>query len=237
MQARLKYIAKFTPILFVVLCISTVRAAGLQGRASIQTTGSIDYQSRDPSSNLILNPDFSAGFAYWGGYSGWRGDKNAKGYAFLDNSTYHNAAPGIRLEPDPYGITPGDPAVWVDPRIPVQGEVTLRVGVWVKTSVNPNYPYNPNAPYGARMMVDFWDNSQHDLTNEGYFQIINCTVPIVTGCPVVSWGTTTWTLIEIYVKATNPNTVSAVPWLQVYPSQPGVTLSCWFDDAYCVVVG
>jgi hypothetical protein len=249
MEPRWKYIRIFTLIFFVVLCISTLQPAGLQGLASAQTTGkaravwtgsatgSINYSSRMPSNNLIPNPDFSQGFSGWGGYTGWRGDQNAHGYAFLDNSTYRNTAPSLRLEPDPYGITPGDPAVWVDPRIAAKGEVTLRAGVWVKTDKNPNYPYNTNTPYGARMMVDFWDNSQNDLTNEGFYQIINSTVPVVDGCPVVSWGTTSWTLIEIYVKATNLNTVWAVLWLQVYPSQSGVTLSCWFDDAYCVLVG
>jgi hypothetical protein len=226
MQAGRKYI-EIALIFFAVLCVSTVQAAGLQGSVSIQTAGSIDYPSPAPANNLILNPDFSEGFAYWGGYTGWTG---SSGYAFLDNSTYHNAAPSLALEPDPYGITPGDPACWAT-GISVNGEVTLKVDVWVKTSVD-SVGYG-----GARMMVDFYDASGNDLTNEGYFQIINCTVPLVDNCPVVAWGTTSWTLIEIYVKATNPNTVTAVPWLQVFPAQSGVTLPCWFDDAYCAVAG
>lgn len=45
MQARWKYIRNFTPILFIVLCISTVQAVGLQGSASIQMIGNIDYSS------------------------------------------------------------------------------------------------------------------------------------------------------------------------------------------------
>ena len=186
--------------------------------------------------NLISNPDFSQGFSGWGGYSGWTG---TNGYATLDYSTYHNGAPSLRLDTDIHGISSNDPACWIDPRISLSQPYTTYVfSVWVKTGSNPDHSYDQTQPYGARMMVDFYDSVGVDLTNQGYYQIINSTVPIVTGCPVVSWNSAGWTLIQIYVKCTSPTNdppTQAVPWLQTFPAQTDGPYSCWFDDAYFAV--
>lgn len=196
----------------------------------VTSYGTIMTPSNQPT-NLVQNPDFSQGFSSWGGYSengGWNTGPNA--YAFLDYSVYHSAAPSLRMEPDPHGNTPGDPACW-STGWPMVGGQTVRVSVWVRTDTNPNFPYNTNVPYGARMCVDFRDSSGKIMNNA----VLNCTVPVVDGCPVVSWGTSVWTLIDFYCVAP-PTAVTCCMWLQVYPPQSGVTLSCWFDDAVAYIV-
>lgn len=198
--------------------------------ASVNLSGKLgpeNFKSIGALVNLISNPSFSNGFNGWGGYTGWTG---SNGYAFLDNSIYHSVAPSLKLECDPRGITPNDPACWVDPRIPINGAVTLRAGAWVRADSSP-IGYG-----GARMMVDFYDAQGNNLTNAGYFQILSCTVPVVDNCPVVAWGTNAWTLIEFLVKCTNSSAASAVPWLQSFPAQAGKTYSCWFDDCYCYLI-
>ena len=208
------------------------------GSVTVQSYGTIASSVDLPQQNMLLNPDFSQGYAYWGGENGWRADQNPEGFAFIDYSQGHDAPPCMKLEPDPYGIGPaqgdqGDSgACWQG--FSITPGCIIRFGVWVKTDDNPWYSYNPSSPYGARFGCDFRDLPSYQIIGGG--QMINCSVPVINGCPTVCWGTTSWTLIEWYVRAPY-NANSATPWFQAFPYQSGVTAACYFDDAYAYIVG
>jgi hypothetical protein len=205
----------------------------LQSQRGVASYGTIDYTS---SFNILVNPDFSQGFARWSDVPGWNG---AQGWASLDYSNYHNAAPSLKMTPDPYyiaaaaGMSGDCGSAWAD-QVAISPGCIMRIGVWVKTDTNPSYPYNPNAPYGARLGCDFRESNTGTIL--GGFTIINSTVPVIDYCPVVSWGTSDWTLMEYYVRAPS-NAHTACVWLQTFPQHSNDFHSCYFDDVYAVIVG
>lgn len=196
--------------LFMYGIIGTYGIAGNQ--VNIASYGSINQQPI--ANNVVTNGVFTDGFTGWRGESGWSNPPNSKGFGFIVSGGY-DGGNCLKLENDPYGngISIGDigdsGACWQGWNV-YPGQM-VHVVYWAKTDADGSHSY------GLRCGFD-GGTANLGNPNDAYageaIDIISNTVPIIHGCPTVAWGTSSWTLVEVY-GTVRSGVYSMNLWLQV----------------------
>ncbi|MGD0977587.1 MAG: hypothetical protein ABR962_00430 [Candidatus Bathyarchaeia archaeon] len=185
--------------ILVILGLLMLRNIGTYGISSnqvqIASSGSI-YQPPIANS-VVTNGNFNNGLTGWRGESGW--SNPSTGFAFIDTGDGHDSAPCLKLENDPYGVGITDNDVGDSGSVfqgwnVVPGQM-VHIRYWAKTDSDGSHSF------GLRCG---WDGGTANAgqPDDNYagpaIAVINCTVPIITSCPTVAWGTSSWTLVEVY---------------------------------------
>jgi hypothetical protein len=175
--------------------------------------------------SVVINGNFSNGFTGWrnermgliSNNSGWQSPPNPHGFGLIV-SDGHDSVPCLKLLNDLYGLgiavndTGDSGACWQGWNV-VPGQM-VHIIYWYKTDNDGSH-----VP-GLRCGWDGGTANQSDPADVyagPAITVINCSVPMVWGCPTVAWGTNSWTKVEIYGTVNN-GVYSMNFWIQAWNS-------------------